>query len=345
VSGQRDVIAGEHCRRGGPQPAARGLLRAAAEGALSAGLAACGLPPAEPPPASVMRAPFAVPRNSFFHATLEVPPMQGGELLPADTTTLGVSTDFARSKASGTEDGVPQSYDGEMHNWAALQLRWGLSDTWEAGARATLSGWDEHRDHFTLLDPNGDAIVKDEQGAIDGTSASERHLGLSDIVLEAKRALRGGGAWRMAGLAALKVPVGRPRDLTNAGTFDVSLGLLATRPPDADGGLTWHIDAGAGAPLGGQDLFVDGSDADVRPFAFAGLGATWPLAPQTVMGLQLEGNTSAFEHVPLMDGSPVTLFGGVRTLAGDWILEGGAGTGLNDAAYDWAAHVGATRVF
>lgn len=308
-------------------------------------LAACAAPPRTgPPPDAVWRAPFAVPNNSFFHAALEVPPLQGAQLLEQDQTVLQLRSDHADSHQSGTDDGVPQEFTGRFEEWAVLTLRRGLPDGWEGGLRVPLSGWNEDRDVFSLVDAGGGALVEEEQGVLDGTSASERHLGFGEVVLEARRTLPSDSPWTLAGQGVLKVPIGRPRNLTNAGTWDLSLALLASRAPDAPDGATWHVNAGAGAPFGSQTLFVSGSPADVVPFLFAGAGVLVPLGDATLLGVQLEGHTSAFRHVPLMDGTPVTLFAGLRTLAGPWILEAGLGTGLDDSAYDWSVHLGATRV-
>jgi|GEM_PF-6471716 len=331
------AIPGDRERRPRCFRPAEGLL-------LLAALASCGAPGREPPDAA-WRAPFVVPRNSFFHASLEVPPMQSAEVLPEDVSMLDMRLDFARSREREHEDGVPQGFEGLFEEWAAVTLRQGLSDRWEIGARTTLEGWNEHQDHFSLVDANGNALVTHEQVTIDETGASSRHMGVGEVTLQAKRELSDRGPWTLAGLGVLKVPVGRPRDLNNAGTWDLSAGLLATHEPCLPTDATWHLNAGVGAPLGSQDLFVHGTPAEIVPFAFASVGATWPVTDATVMGVQLEGNTSAFQHVPLMDGDPVTIFGGARTLSGGWIFEYGLGTGLNESAYDWALHLGASRVF
>jgi len=309
-------------------------------------LAACASPPpGARPPDAAWHAPFAVPRDHLLHATLEVPPLQSAEPLPEGARLAQWRSDHAHAEARGHADGWPQSFDGLMHEWLVLQWRWGAAEDLELGARFSYTGWDEHDDSFALLDGAGDALVSDEQPVIDGTGASQRHKGLHEVVLEAKRALARRGPWTFAGQASAKLPLGRARDLANADTFDLALAALATRRPGAPGRATWHLQAGAGWPLGDTDLFVDGAPADVRPFAFAAVAATWALDADTLLGLQVEANTSAFEHLPLHDGAPLSVVGGLRQLSGAWLLEAGVGAGLNEAAADLSLHLAAARPF
>jgi hypothetical protein len=306
--------------------------------ALAAG---CASGPADPPPPpDVMRAPFSASHLSFFHSALEIPVLESAQTLGEGETQLQFRSAMAESTDHGTVDGQPQRFDGRYDQWLVTDMSWGAVDGLEFGARAKIGGWAEHIDSFELLDANGDAIVFGEQEVISGLGASERHLGLSDIVLDARQTLESTPDAEWAGLVSLKIPFASKRDLSNAGTYDFNAGLLRS---SISGNRTLHANFGAGVPLGNQNLFVDEADVDLDPWLYAGVGSNWLLREDLSWGLQLEGNTGAFGDVEFLEGSPLTLLGGVRKAAGSWALELEAGTGLTGQSYDWLVGLGATR--
>ena len=294
----------------------------------------------EPPPAALMRAPFSAPHLSFFHSALEIPALESAVVLVDGESQLALRSTLADSNDEGTSDGQPQNFEGRFDQWLAADASWGLGRGLELGGRAKIGGWAEHVDTFALLDANGNAIVTGEQELISGQGASERHLGLTDIVLHARQTLDADADTALAGLVSLKIPAASKRDLSNAGTYDLNVGLERS---SVDGPRTLHANAGVGVPLGDQNLFIDEADVDLDPWLYAGVGMNWLLREDLSWGLQLEGNTGAFGDVDFLDGSPLTLGAGVRKAVGDWALECGAGTGLTDQSYRWLATVGATR--
>jgi hypothetical protein len=289
----------------------------------------------------MLREPFAVSRLSFFHSALEVPPMESAEMMPEDAFELQLSSNFAQSTKIEDFAGVENRFSAVFNEWLVTDATWGVDDDLELGARLKFAGWADHRDHFGVRDENGDPIVFGEAEALSGAGASERHLGFSYIVAHAKQSLSSSADTELAGLLSVKVPMASKRDLSNAGTIDVNAGLLHTYVHGDEYAL--HVNVGAGAPLGDQTLFIDSADVDLDPWLFAGVGLTWMLRENLAWGIQLEGNTSSFGDVEFLDGAPLTIFSGVRTACGDWMLEGGGGTGFNDESYDWIAHLAATR--
>jgi len=287
-----------------------------------------------------MRAPFSAPHSSFFHSALEIPVLESAHTLGEGQTQLQLRGSSATSTDSGTADGQPQDFDGRFDEVLVTDMAWGAVDGLEFGARATISGWAEHVDSFALLDADGSAIVTGEQELISGLGASERHLGLSELVFDARQTLDSSPDAEWAGLISLKIPVASKRDLTNAGTYDFNAGLLRS---SVSGNRTLHANLGAGVPLGEETLFVDEADVDLHPWIYAGVGSNWLLREDLSWGLQLEGNTGAFGDVEFLDGSPLTLLGGLRKAAGSWALELEAGTGLTGQSYDWLVGLGATR--
>ena len=296
--------------------------------------------PASPPSSSEVHltAPLPIPRASFFHAALEVPPLEPARTLAPGTLLVELETAHVRSVERRTIDGVESRFDGLFHDWGTLKLSAGLFDGLEVFGRASLSGWDEKLDKFFLLDGAGNPIVENESGVVSQTSASHRHDNVSDAVVGLKGLFlrREDFPFDLAGLCSLKIPVARPTDLTNAGTYDLNFGLLASVPL---GPVTIHANGGVGIPLGSQNLFVSDSNADVRPFVHGGLAAAWRLPGDLALVAQIEANYSAFEHVEFLEGPPVTVGVGVRKLFGRFFVEAGGGTGLVPrSSYDYAIH-------
>jgi hypothetical protein len=303
-------------------------------------LCGCAAPGAEePPPDDVMRAPFSVSHLSFFHSALEIPPLETAVTLPPDAFQLRLRSTWAQSLDGGVENGVDQRFAGVFNQWLVTDASWGLDDGLQLGGRVKYGGWKDSRDSFLVFDESGEPIVFGEDEIILGEGATSRHSGFTDLVLYARQTLSSEFETDLAGLMSVKVPIASKRDLSNAGTYDVNLGLLRTQ---VSGATTWHANAGVGAPLGDQTLFTDEADVDLDPWIYAGLGVTWLLRDDLAWGIQLEGNTSAFSEVDFLDGSPLTMFTGLRKAYGPWALEGGVGTGFNDQSYDWVAHLGAT---
>lgn len=294
----------------------------------------------QPPPAALMRAPFSVSHLNFFHSALEIPVLESAQVLVDGETQLQFRTALADSNDEGTSEGQPQNFEGRFDQWMVADMSWGLDDGLELGGRLKIGGWAEHVDTFTLLDADGNAIVTGEQELVSGLGASERHMGLTDVVLHARQLFDRDADSALAGLVSLKIPAASKRDLSNAGTYDVNAGLQRS---SVDGNRTLHLNAGVGVPLGDQNLFIESANVDLDPWLYAGIGLNWLIEEDLSWGVQLEGNTGAFGDVDFLDGTPLTVIAGVRKAVGDWALDFGAGTGLTDQSYRWLASVGVTR--
>jgi hypothetical protein len=288
---------------------------------------------------AVLNSPLPVPRLSFFHAALEVPPLDTASTLSPGAFYLRAESSHARSVDRQTIDGVESRFDGLYHDWVAFKLAAGVLPRLEAFTRVALAGWDETLDKFTLLDSNGDAIVENEAGVVLMESASNRHDNVSDVVAGAKVQLARVDeiGFDFALAASVKIPVSRPTDLTNAGTTDLNFTLLATRDL---GPVTVHLNLGGGIPFGNQNLFVDSANVDLNAFIHGGAAIAWPVLENLTLVAQLEANTTAFRDVEFLDGPPVTVLGGLRQRFGRFFLEAGGGTGLTPhASYDYAIYV------
>lgn len=286
----------------------------------------------------LLRAPFSVPRASFFHAALEVPPLESARPLAQGTLLVRLRDAQARSNWEWPNRvGLrTTSFDGIYHEWGALDLAWGAVERIELGARGVYAGWDEHRDRFNLFDRSGQPLVFGEDQKILGKGATSRHENPSVLGVKVKGLLVDAGdhGFDLALAASAKFPVGPVRDLTAGGTTDLAFTLLG-RLPVSWGAL--HASLGGTVPFGEQRLFVRSAGIDLEPFLHGAVGATWVVTESIALGLQLEANTSAFREVDVLERAPVTtVFGFRKALLDHLILEGGAGTGLFwRQSYQW----------
>lgn len=317
--------------------------------ALFAGAVLCGAcaarGPAPPTAAVLARAPWAMPRLNFFHAALEVPPLGTAAPAAPGDVWLRLASNHARSNAENRRGRVKNDFDGLFHEWLVLEGGWGAAPETELSLRAAVSGWDEHLDRLEVFDDRGRILPRNENKTFYGLGKSARHVNLSDLVLGLKRRVFREEAQDVDVAAALsvKLPVGRPLDLTNAGTLDVTATLLASAPL-AGGRL--HVNTGAGWPLTGQNLFVREARIDLNPFVYGGVGLVWPLPGDWSMGVQLGGHTSAFREVRFLRRAAGNLLFGLRRRFGATLLEAAVGTGLDwRTSYQWGFLLAVTRVF
>jgi hypothetical protein len=89
----------------------------------------------------ILTAPFSVPRLSFFHATLEVPPLEPAQPLPPEDLYIRVTTSQASSIKDQNIGGVGSRLGGLFHEWGALDVSLGVLSRLEIGGRLVVSGW------------------------------------------------------------------------------------------------------------------------------------------------------------------------------------------------------------
>lgn len=297
---------------------------------------------------TLLDAPLAAGRPSFFHAALEVPPLETARTLDRGTVYARLRSTHARSnwhEGEGFSARGEDDIDGTYREFASLLVSWSPLQTLELTARAVFAGWDEHHDRFELFNDSGDPIVSDEEKKILGLGATSRHLNLSVFGLGAKLQLwdavdRG---FDFALASYVKIPFGRSRDLTHAGTTDVALSGLARVPV---GRGSFHFQLGATVPFGEQNLFNEREDVALAPFAFGGAGFTWRVAETVAVGIQVEGNTSAFRSVDFLRKHPASAVVGTRILWGPAVFEMGLGAGFDwSASYQWMGFASVGFVF
>ena len=292
---------------------------------------------------AVLTAPFSASRLNFFHSSLEVPPLESPKTLPPGVFDIRISSNHAHSKKSERINGIKSEFDGLYHEWGRADISMGVFSWLDVAVSLALTGWDEDLDKFPIFDEMGRPIVRYEYLDIFGLEATKRHDNLSEAVIRAKAHLLQKGDFDLALASSLKIPFGRPRDLTNAGTYDVNVFLLGSYTLNS---VTLYANCGGGFPLGKQNLFEEVADVDLNPFFHAGIGVNWKILKSLAVGVQLEGNTSAFQDVEFLDYPALTIFAGVRKMFGRFYIEGGGGTGLyREGSYDYNIHVGVGYLF
>jgi hypothetical protein len=277
----------------------------------------------------ILRSPFSEARANFFHAALEVPPLESADALPRGTLYVRLRAMTSRSNEETRGALKKDDFDGQYEEFGALVATWAPWERFEVTARAVYAGWDEKQDRFRLYDGAGTPIVTGESRKLLGIGATHRHANLSVFGVGAKWQFLQSEAGEAAVSLSAKIPFGRDHDLTHAGTTDVALALLAGR---TFGWGTLHAQLGVTVPFGEQNLFEDEADVDLNPFAFAAVGAVVPLSETWAVGMQLEANASAFRDVEFLDGTAVTAVVGVRKLFGRFVAEAGGGGG-----FDWSS--------
>lgn len=292
---------------------------------------------------NILTAPFAAPRLNFFHASLEVPPLESPKTLPAGIFYAWISSSHALSKKNETINGIKNYFNGQYHEWGRFNVSMGATPWLEIAASLAFAGWDETMDNFPIFDKAGHPIVRFEDLDIFHLGVSGRHDNLSKAVIGAKAHLFESKGFDLALASSLKFPIGRPRDLTNAGTFDLNVGLLASYTIKP---ITFYANCGEGFPLGEQNLFVKEANIDLNPFFYWGIGANWEITKSFAMSLQLEGNTPAFREVRFLNYPALTLFTGLRKYFGSFFIEGGAGGGLiHRGSYDYNVYASVGYLF
>jgi len=341
VSGTADHRLAAAARR--PVPALLAFLWLAAGNGASA---ADGLPDPRQ-----MLSPFGVHQGSLFYSSLGVPQMEAAWTLAPGETRWRFRTDHSHSQkgpivGGGTlqrqveEYGAPltDSFLGQFHTWLAAEVERGVLPWLQVGARIGFGGWDEQQDHFYFADERGLPVVSYEERDFYAIGATARQDDVHDAVLKAKASIaewtRGGARAAAAACASLKVPLGRPRNLVDAGTADAGFGLL--------GSVQWgrwavHANLAGVVPVGEQNLFSAWQDAAIEPFAVAGAAAVVHLPPVWSAGVQVQAATAAFGDVAFLDGAPFTVQAGARRAFPSGLLEFGCGAGLGGFSADWQA--------
>jgi len=88
-------------------------------------------------------------------------------------------------------------------------------------------------------------------------------------------------------------------------------------------------------PFGDLNFFTNSRYDDLDPVIHGGLAVQFPITADLVAGAQLEGNTSPFGGVSVLDQSVFGLYGSLRyRLMEQTFLAGTIGTGFGDLGSD-----------
>lgn len=284
-----------------------------------------------------LEAPLAGPRDAFFYSGLLLPPLAAATTPPPWTLDVRLRTGLVHSAFTRSEDGASSRFDGLFIGHARLDLGLMVTERIQLQAALRVAGWDERRDVFEVRVDRRLVVEGEAQKEATG-KATGRHENLAQLQLGAlvRWWESDDGRTAFATAIGLKLPGFRRADLTSSGTGDVALTALLT--VGLPHGVALHVNGGLVAPLGEQWLFEDRT-LDVDPFLQGALGFTWTVTDWLSVGATLEGASSPWHDVPVLDRPAASAVVGVRLLLGRLWVEVGGGAGLGSGGPDWVAWV------
>ncbi len=282
-------------------------------------------------------APVAGPRDAFFYSGLLLQPLRAATTPPPWTLDVQLRTGFVHSAFTRDSDGARSRFDGLFIGHARLDLGLMVSERVQLQATLRVAGWEERRDVFRVRVDQQLVVEGEAQKEATG-KATGRHENLAQLQLGAlvRWWESDDGRSAFATSIGVKLPGFRRADLTSSGTGDVALTALLT--VGLTPSLALHVNGGLVAPLGDQWLFEDPT-LDVDPFLQGAVGLTWAITDWLSVGASLEGASSPWHDVPVLDRPAASAVGGARLLLGRFSVEVGAGAGIGSGGAEWIAWV------
>lgn len=260
--------------------------------------------------------PLKNSRNASWHVTLGIPPMEEAVAIPKKTWDFRIWMELQSSDYSVVVNGETTQFHADMHE-EALELNYGLMEGLEVGGRITMG---------ELLEA-GDDVIRVFDGGSQIVPTGDRAYAVSEFVARAKYVIDLDFA-TIGGLFEAKLPLASAESLISAGTMDLAFIGLASATLIEDF-IKVHVNMGPVMPLGNSDLF----DPEVDPnmfFTYAAGGAM-KIHNRIVLNLQIEGNTSGWADIAVLEDPIMRVTAGGRWKAGDKIwLQGAAGFGLDE---------------
>ena len=274
---------------------------------------------------TIASAPYRHAHNSVWHSLFGTPPFEQAAIAPAGAWQVGFWFEYLTADFSDDGGGGTSRWNTRLHH-ENLEVNYSITNTILVGARIS-SG--------ELYERDGDLIrVFDNFTQIVPTA--ERGFGADALTLRGKFAT-GVGFADVGVLAELKIPLSSEEDLLGAETIDLAVVGLLTKK---FGKLSVHVNLGLVVPFGDPKIFVDPFD-DVDSYVVFGAGVVYVVTEWASAGLQIEGNTSAFGDVAVLDERVITVSarGHFRVSDGTFVTLG-VGMGLNELSGDIVASLG-----
>ncbi len=282
-------------------------------------------------------APLAGPRDAFFYSGLLLPTLDAATTAPPWTLDVRLRTSLVHSAFTRDSGGSRSRFDGLFIGHARLDLALMVTERIELQAALRVAGWEERRDVFEVRVGRTLVVEGEAKKEADGT-ATGRHENLAQVQLGAlvRWWESDDGQTAFATAVGVKLPGFRRADLTNSNTLDVAVtGLLTLGLAP---GLALHVNGGVVAPFGQQWLFEEEA-FDVDVLLQGAAGVTWAVTDWLALGASLEGATSPWEDVPVLDRPAISAVGGARLLLGRFTVEVGGGAGLGSGGAEWIGWV------
>ena len=300
------------------------------------------------------RAEPLVTRNQHPLVALYGLPLPLAARLPsAGAGHIGANVSWSNFATTDTTDRLSYTLDGEVFE-ARMQAGYALGQdfairgelAWRQLSGGSLdSVVEDWHEVFGL--PGGSRRLLPEDALLVEYRAGESTLlhvaddssGLADIPLALGYQLTASERGAVAAWVTLKLPTGKPEDLTGSGAVDVALSLSGER--QLSDRWSWFGQANV-AWLGNGDVLAD-SQQDFAGSLLA--GATWLAWRSLELTAQLEANTAVLDTGTDLDGDAVvlTLGGRYRTNSG-WVWDFGVSEDqLADASPDIVFLLGVRR--
>ncbi|MBI2933736.1 MAG: hypothetical protein HYY16_18995 [Planctomycetes bacterium] len=230
------------------------------------------------------------------------------ELLTADFTDVG---------GGGTSRWFTSSHQ------EVFEVDYSLTDTLMTGLRISAGELFEEEGQLLRVFQDGRQIVR----------SAQRDVDLDTLTARAKYA----ADWGLcdAGiLVEVKIPLADESSMLSAQTIDFGVVGLVTKQM---GSVTLHGNLGLVIPTGDPEVFQTGYD-EVNSYLTGAVGLAWAMSDWLNLGVQLEGNSSAFLDIAVLDEPVLTMTGrGHIRLTDRMFLAGSLGRGVTELSGDWTA--------
>jgi hypothetical protein len=300
--------------------------------------------------------PFVVRNQHPMMALFGLPSPLPARLPASGDGGVALAVDWSNFATTEARGRLEYTLDGEVVE-TRVALTYGLSQRYALRGQVayrslgtgtldgTIEGW---HDAFGLPNGSRDKLPEDQlllEYLVSGDRVFqfEREAsGVADLPLALGCQLIESGSGALAGWLSVKVPVGKPEDLTGSGAADVALSLAGERRV----GEQWQVFGQANlAWLGEGDLLPELQQD--HAWSVMG-GASWNAWRGLDLTAQLEANSGVFDSgLDDFDGGAVVLIlgGSYRTMGG-WRFDLGVSEDIQaDASPDVVFNVAAHRVF
>lgn len=272
-------------------------------------------------------APYGGTRNGGSHSLIHLPPLEQADVYPRDTWHAAAKVDLSVVRFS-------DSTGGGTSEWKTVTISeifeadYAILDWLQVGLRVTMGEVFESGDDLVLFENNIQIVPE-----------GDRSFAIESIIVRGKAAFPN-NVLDFGILVEVKIPTSDEENFLTADTFDLAFSGIVTK---RFGDWALHANFGMTLPIGETEFFRDRSDFstlpdtnDVSSVIHFGVGVTWRIWPEFMLGFQVEGNSAVFQEVSVLDDAQLTAtLHGRYKLAEDAFFSAALGTGFGDLSPDF----------